>query len=83
MTGGDNDYGDAFKEAKLEHDQWLQVLQSDERLQVDADADTAALSDVVLHGCCSEIGAALAAKKIFGSTAALAKCFGPPRSPFA
>jgi hypothetical protein len=48
MTGGDNDYGDAFKEAKLEHDQRRQGSAEAQRLQAEADADTAALSDVVL-----------------------------------
>jgi hypothetical protein len=48
MTGGDDDYGDAFKEAKLEHDQRRQGSTEEQRLQADADADAAALSDVVL-----------------------------------
>jgi hypothetical protein len=49
MTGGgDDDYGDAFKEAKLEHDQRRQGSTEEQRLQAEADADAAALSDVVL-----------------------------------
>ena len=48
MTGGDDDYGDAFKEAKLEHDQRRQGPTEEQRLQAEADADAAVLSDVVL-----------------------------------
>ena len=48
MTGGDDDYGDAFKEAKLEHDQRRQGSAEEQRLQAEVDADAAALSDVVL-----------------------------------
>jgi hypothetical protein len=48
MTGGDDDYGDAFKEAKLEHDQRRQRFTEEQRLQAEADADSAALTDVVL-----------------------------------
>jgi hypothetical protein len=48
MTVGDDDYGDAFKEAKLEHDQRRQGFTEEQRLQAEADADAAALSDVVL-----------------------------------
>jgi hypothetical protein len=48
MTGGDDDYGDAFKEAKLEHDQRRQGSTEEQRLQAEADADAAALSDMVL-----------------------------------
>ena len=48
MTGGDDDYGDAFKEAKLEHDQRRQGSTEEQRLQAEADADAAALSNVVL-----------------------------------
>jgi hypothetical protein len=48
MTGGDDDYGDAFKKAKLEHDQRRQGDTEAKRLQAEADADTAVLSDVVL-----------------------------------
>ncbi len=48
MAGGDNDYGDAFKKAKLEHDQQHEVLTEARRLQAEADADIAVLSDVVL-----------------------------------
>ncbi len=33
MTGGDDDYGDAFKEAKLEHDQRRQGSAEEQRLQ--------------------------------------------------
>jgi hypothetical protein len=48
MAGGEDDYGDAFKVAKLEHDQRRQGSAEAQRLQAEADADTAALSDVVL-----------------------------------
>jgi hypothetical protein len=48
MTGGDDDYGDAFKEAKLEHDRLRQGSNEEQRLQAEVDADAAALSDVVL-----------------------------------
>jgi hypothetical protein len=48
MTGGDDDYGDAFKVAKLEHDQRRQGSAEAQRLQAEADADAAALSNVVL-----------------------------------
>jgi hypothetical protein len=48
MTVGDDDYGDAFKEAKLEHDQRRQGFTEEQRLQAEADADAAALSGVVL-----------------------------------
>jgi hypothetical protein len=48
MTGGDDDYGDAFKKAKLEHDERGQASAEAQRLQAEADADTAALSNVVL-----------------------------------
>jgi hypothetical protein len=48
MTGGDDDYGDAFKKAKLEHDQRSQGDTEAKRLQAEADADTAILSNVVL-----------------------------------
>jgi hypothetical protein len=48
MTGGDDDYGDAFKEAKLEHDQRRQGSKEEQRLQAEADAAAAALSEVVL-----------------------------------
>jgi hypothetical protein len=48
MTGGDDDYGDAFKKAKLEHDQQVQGSVEAQRLQAEVDADTAALSSVVL-----------------------------------
>jgi hypothetical protein len=48
MTGGDDDYGDAFKEAKLEHDQRRQGSAKEQRLQAEADAAAAALSNVVL-----------------------------------
>ncbi len=43
-----DDYGDAFKEAKLEHDQRRQGSADAQRLQAESDADTAVLSDVVL-----------------------------------
>jgi hypothetical protein len=48
MAGGDDDYGDAFKKAKLEHDQQLEAPTEAMRLQAEADADIAVLSDVVL-----------------------------------
>ena len=48
MTGGDDDYGDAFKEAKLEHDQRRQGSAEAQRLQAESDADAAALSNVVM-----------------------------------
>jgi hypothetical protein len=48
MTGSDDDYGDAFKKAKLEHDQQRQGDAEARRLQAEADADAAVLSDVVL-----------------------------------
>ena len=48
MTGGDDDYGDAFKEAKLEHDQRRQGSAKEQRLQAEVDAAAAALSEVVL-----------------------------------
>jgi hypothetical protein len=48
MTGGDDEYGDAFKEAKLGHDERRQGSAEARRLQAEADADTAALSDLVL-----------------------------------
>ena len=48
MTSGDDDYGDAFKEAKLEHDQRRQGSAEAQRLQAEGDADTAALSNVLL-----------------------------------
>src|SRR5579863_8118733 len=48
MAGGDDDYGDAFKKAKLEHDQELEAPTEAKRLQAEADADIAVLSDVVL-----------------------------------
>jgi hypothetical protein len=48
MIGGNDDYGDAFKEAKFEHDQRRQGSTEEQRLQAEADAAAAALSDVVL-----------------------------------
>jgi hypothetical protein len=48
MTGGDDHYGDAFKKAKLEHDERRQGSTEARRLQAEADADAAALSNVVL-----------------------------------
>jgi hypothetical protein len=48
MTGGDDEYGDAFKEAKLEHDQRRQGSAEKQRLQAEVDADAATLSNVVL-----------------------------------
>ena len=48
MAGSDDDYGDAFKKAKLEHDQQRESPTEAKRLQAEADADTAVLSNVVL-----------------------------------
>jgi hypothetical protein len=48
MTGGNDDYGDAFKEAKLEHDQRRQGSAEKQHLQAEVDADAAVLSNVVL-----------------------------------
>ena len=48
MAGGDDDYGEAFKKAKLEHDQQLEAPTEAKRLQAEADADIALLSNVVL-----------------------------------
>ena len=48
MASGDDDYGDAFKKAKLEHEQQLEVPTEAKRLQAEADADIAVLSNVVL-----------------------------------
>src|SRR5437667_31084 len=48
MTGGDDDYGDAFKEAKLEHDKRRQGSAEKQRLQAEVDADAATLGNVVL-----------------------------------
>jgi hypothetical protein len=48
MAGGDDDYGDAFKKAKLEHDQQRESPTEAKRLQAEADADTVVLSNVVL-----------------------------------
>ena len=45
---GDDDYGDAFKKAKLEHDRQMESPTEAKRLQAEADADIAVLSDVVL-----------------------------------
>jgi hypothetical protein len=44
MTGGDDDYGDAFEEAKLEHDQRQQRSAAKQRLQAEVDADAAVVS---------------------------------------
>ncbi|MGH6672361.1 MAG: hypothetical protein ACRECV_10370 [Xanthobacteraceae bacterium] len=48
MTIGDDDYGDAFKKAKLEHDERRQGDTEAKRLQAETDADIAVLSDVLL-----------------------------------
>jgi hypothetical protein len=48
MAGGDDDYGDAFKKAKLEHDQQREAPTEAKRLQAEADADATVLSNVVL-----------------------------------
>ena len=47
MTG-DDDYGEAFKKAKLEHDRQRESPTEVKRLQAEADADAAILSNVVL-----------------------------------
>ena len=78
MVGGDDDYGEAFKKAKLEHDQQLEAPTEAKRLQAEADADIAVLSDVVLP----QLQAAaqklhpLGGKVEFGSTAAPEKPYG-------
>ena len=51
MAGGDDDYGEAFKKAKLEHDQQLEAPTEAKRLQAEAAADIAVLSNVVLPNC--------------------------------
>jgi hypothetical protein len=48
MAGGDEDYGDAFKKAKVEHDQQREAPTEAKRLQAEADADATVLSNVVL-----------------------------------
>ncbi len=48
MAGGDDDYGDAFKNAKLEHDRQREAPTEVKRLQAEADADATVLSTVVL-----------------------------------
>ena len=48
MAGGDDDYADAFKKAKLEHDHQREAPTEAKRLQAEADADIAVLSNVVL-----------------------------------
>jgi hypothetical protein len=48
MSDDDNDYRNAFKTAKLEHEQQRDSPTESKRLQAEADADTAAMSDVVL-----------------------------------
>ncbi|MGB7102344.1 MAG: hypothetical protein WBD95_26725 [Xanthobacteraceae bacterium] len=48
MAGGDDDYGDAFKKAKLEHDQQREAPTEAKRLQEEVDADATVLSNVVL-----------------------------------
>ena len=48
MAGGDDDYGDAFKNAKLEHDRQGEAPTEVKRLQAEADADATVLSTVVL-----------------------------------
>jgi hypothetical protein len=48
MTSVDDDYGDAFKKAKLEHDQQRDGPTEAKRLQAEADADATVLSNVVL-----------------------------------
>ena len=48
MSGDDVDYENAFKKAKREHDQQREGSTEANRLQAEADADAAVLSDVVL-----------------------------------
>src|ERR1700722_14879572 len=48
MAASDDDYGDAFKTAKLEHDQQREGPTEAKRLQAEVDADAAVLSNVVL-----------------------------------
>ena len=48
MADGDDDYGDAFKKAKLEHDRRREGPTEAKRLQTEVDADLTVLSDVVL-----------------------------------
>ena len=48
MAAGDDDYGDAFKTARLEHDQQREGPTEAKRLQAEVDADAAVLSNVVL-----------------------------------
>jgi hypothetical protein len=48
MAGGDDDYGEAFKKAKLEYGQQLEAPTEAKRLQAEADVDIAVLSIVVV-----------------------------------
>src|SRR6202161_4745440 len=48
MAASDDDYGDAFKTAKLEHDQQREGPTEAKRLQAEVDADAAVLSKVFL-----------------------------------
>jgi hypothetical protein len=48
MAAGDDDYGDAFKTAKLEHDRQREGPTEAKRLQAEVDADAAILTNVVL-----------------------------------
>ena len=48
MTVDDDDYGHAFKKAKFEHDERRRGDTEAKRLQAEADADIAVLSDVLL-----------------------------------
>jgi hypothetical protein len=48
MASNDDDYGDAFKEAKLEHDKRRQRSAAKQRLEAEVDADAAAMTNVVL-----------------------------------
>ena len=47
-SGDDDDYENAFKKAKREHDQQREGTTEAKRLQAEADADAAVLSDTVL-----------------------------------
>ena len=48
MAGDEDNYGEAFKKAKFEHDQQLEAPTEAKRVQAEADADIAVLSNVVL-----------------------------------
>jgi hypothetical protein len=81
MTGGDDDYGDAFKEAKIEHDQRRQGSKEEQRLQAEVDSDAAALSDVVLPQlqAAAEKLEPLGGRVDIRRYGRIGKSFGPPR----